>query len=46
VQVVNYLTATGLDVALLFDFGTPRLQFRRKWREYRPRRFEDEDPVA
>ena len=46
VQVVNYLTGTGLDVALLFNFGAPRLQFRRKWREYRPRQPEDTDSVA
>jgi GxxExxY protein len=36
VQLVNYLTATGLDVGLLLNFGTQRLQFKRKHRVYRP----------
>ncbi len=36
VQLVNYLTATGLDIGLLINFG-PSVQVRRKFREYRPR---------
>jgi GxxExxY protein len=32
VQTVNYLTATGLDVGLLINFGSDRLQFKRKFR--------------
>ena len=34
VQLVHYLTATGLDVGLLINFGSPRLQFKRKTRLY------------
>jgi GxxExxY protein len=33
VQTVNYLTATGLDVGLLINFGSERLQFKRKFRQ-------------
>lgn len=35
-QVVNYLTATGIDDGLLINFGAPSLQFKRKFREKRP----------
>lgn len=34
VQVVNYLTATDIDVGLLINFG-PSVQVKRKYREYR-----------
>ncbi|MEO7081355.1 MAG: GxxExxY protein [Flavobacteriales bacterium] len=37
VQLVNYLTATGIDIGLLFNFGSDRLQFKRKHRTYRPK---------
>ena len=30
VQLVNYLTATGLDVGLLLNFGKESLQYKRK----------------
>jgi GxxExxY protein len=36
-QLLNYLTATDIEVGLLLDFGAPRLQFKRKTRTYRPK---------
>lgn len=36
VQTVNYLAATGLDDALLLNFGTSSLQFKRKRRQPKP----------
>jgi GxxExxY protein len=38
VQTVNYLAATGLDIGLLINFGSERLQFKRKFRQRRPAR--------
>jgi len=35
VQLVNYLTATGIDTGLLLNFG-PSVEIRRKFREYKP----------
>ena len=37
VQLVHYLTATGIDIGLLFNFGSQRLEFKRKHRVYRPK---------
>ena len=34
-QLVNYLTATGVDNGLLINFGSEELQFKRKYRVYR-----------
>ena len=31
-QVVNYLTATGINDGLLLNFGTPSLQYKHKYR--------------
>jgi hypothetical protein len=36
VQSVNSLTATGIDVGLLLNFGGQSLAFKRKSRQYRP----------
>lgn len=35
-QTVNYLAATGIDEALILNFGGLSLQFKRKFRLYRP----------
>ncbi|HET9419255.1 MAG TPA: GxxExxY protein [Chthoniobacterales bacterium] len=32
IQLVNYLTATGLEERLLLNFGAERLQFKKKFR--------------
>ena len=36
VQLVNYLTATGIDNGLLLNFG-PSVQVKRKFRHYKPK---------
>lgn len=37
VQLVNYLTATGIDNGLLVNFGGEKLEIKRKYRIYRPK---------
>jgi GxxExxY protein len=34
VQLVNYLTATGIEEGLLLNFGAQRLDFRKKFKTY------------
>ena len=36
VQLVNYLSATNHEVGLLINFGAPSLQYKKKFRTYRP----------
>ena len=36
IQLVNYLTATGIDCGLLLNFG-PSVQVKRKFREFKPK---------
>lgn len=37
VQLVNYLTATGIEDGFLINFGADKLEFKRKFRTYRKR---------
>jgi GxxExxY protein len=45
VQLVNYLSATGLEIGLLLNFGATSLQFKRKHRTFvpKPRTLQDTD---
>ena len=44
VQLVHYLTATGVDDGLLINFG-PSVQIRRKFREYKPKGSASRNPL-
>ena len=35
-QLVNYLSATRLKEGLLLNFGAPSLQFKKKFKDYKP----------
>ena len=35
VQLVNYLTGTGIDHGLVINFGSDKLEIKRKWRIYK-----------
>jgi len=37
VQLVNYLTATGINDGILINFGSERIQIRHRTRLYRPK---------
>jgi GxxExxY protein len=41
VQLVNYLTATEIEVGLLLNFGAKQLEFKRKARTYRPKKIQN-----
>jgi GxxExxY protein len=37
VQLVNYLTATGIEEGILLNFGSESLQFKKKFRKPKPK---------
>ena len=37
VQLVNYLTATGIEEGVLLNFGSESLQFKKKFRKPKPK---------
>ncbi len=45
-QLVSYLKSTGMEVGLLINFGAGSLQFKRKYRTYRPPAVVSEDRIT
>jgi len=45
-QTVNYFTATNIDDGRMLNFGVPRLQFKYKYRLYRPRADQEPGHIA
>jgi GxxExxY protein len=37
IQLVNYLTATGIEEGLLLNFGAAKLEFKKKFRTFKPK---------
>ena len=37
IQLVNYLTATGIDDGLIINFGSDKIEIKRKYRVYTPK---------
>ncbi|MGH9803040.1 MAG: GxxExxY protein [Blastocatellia bacterium] len=44
-QLVHYLTATKVETGLLLNFGSPSVQIKRKYRDYKPASNPKSDPV-
>lgn len=45
IQLVHYLAATKISTGLLINFGSPSVQIRRKYRDYKPSSKSPNNPV-